>query len=143
MGKRRNRQWVKNTNVWLSSEVVGALEELVDSFGPTRTKTAWHLLITLVEPLGNSRWPSNWERKNKYLEEHPKGEKLVRVSLRLFQNLCLALEAKARELGLSRSALIRRGLTIAIDERMEERFPSLEKTLAARGLVRNRWPWEK
>ncbi len=142
MGRKRNRQRSVNTDVWLSKEVLGALEELADFYGPRRTRTARFFLIQLVERerLGKHK-DLTWDRKNVYLAECPTGEHLVRMPLRIFKKLLEALDAKACELNLSRSALLRRGLTAAVGERMVLEFPSLVKTLAARRLPRQRWPW--
>jgi hypothetical protein len=144
MTRRRNRQRSFYTDVWLSKEVLRALEELSNFYGPRRGRTARFFLIQLIESDRFGKEKSHtWERENINLTARPKNQCLVRMPLRIFQKLLEAIDAKATELHLSRSALLRQGLTAAVDERVEMRFPSLVKTLAARNLPRNPWPWEE
>jgi hypothetical protein len=143
MSKREKRPWSKNTDVWLSPQVVKGLEELEDFFGPRRTRAARYFLISMVAEEPWSKKKPDWERRNKYLQERPEGEKLVRLPLRLWDNLLRAVDVKAQVLNLSRSAFVRKVLTMAVDERLEWGDPCLTKMLKQLGLPRKKLPWEE
>jgi|SRR3989344_1884407 len=143
MRNRKKRPWSKNTDVRLNPVVITALEELADFYGPGRSRAARFFLIEMVAEEPWRKKPVDWKRNNKYLEERPKGQPLVRMPLRIWDNLLKAVDAKAKAFNISRSAMVRRALTMAVDERVEQRFPSLRKTLQAYNLPRQEWPWEK
>lgn len=133
MGKR-NRQPRINTNVWLSPAVLFALEELGDGrksfIAYRRTQAARYLLIETVDPAMRLRKaPADWSAAPKYLPERAEGEKLVRFPLRIHAGLLRVLEAKAAELQLSRSALVRKALTLAVNERLDLDYMDLSDTI--------------
>jgi hypothetical protein len=142
MARRKNRQKSYKTNVWLSPPILYALEELGDGrksfIAYTRTRAARFLLVSMFEGHNLGTKPINLGQEPKYLPERREGEKLVRLPMLTFTNLRNAIDVIAEEQRLSRSATIRRMLTLAVNERLDLDNMDLSLTIRKYEIVRRK-----
>jgi hypothetical protein len=138
MGKRNHQKSFK-TDVWISPSVLFALEELGDGrksfIAWRRTKAARFLLIEQCEGYRLGTRPINLCQEPKYLLERREGEKLVRLPIVTFTNLRNVIDEAAQKHSLSRSATIRRMLTLGVNDHLDRGFNDMSDTIRKYGIV--------